>query len=188
MIDKIFSKLLNWNYPIEVIGKNNAANFIKWGTFYSSYNEDDTEYPEIVIHMPLNPVKIKQYSMKSCEANIFPSKWTVFGSFDNKTWDTLSKIDEYLCTNYYVYSEIDRKIYCNGSQIKHYDVNSNSYYHYIKFTLRNNTNYLKNSFCYTLFLCGFEIKGSVLFPLRSIYGKSNNFMANSLLFLFLFLS
>ena len=184
----IFTKLLKWNYPIKVFGQNDAEKFLKWGIYYTSHQEDDTEYPEMLIHMPLNPVKIKQYSMKSCAIDIFPSKWTVFGSFDNKTWDTLSTIDEYLCTNYYVYHEDNPKLYCNGSETKNYDVNSDSYYHYIRFKLRNNTNYNKDSYTYALYLCGFEIRGSVLFPLRSIFGKPNNIISNSHLFLLLLLS
>ena len=149
----VFSKLLSRHFPIEVFGNNDAENFIKWGTDYSSYNPNDDEYPEIVIHLPTNPINIKQYWMKSRDTDIFPSKWSLYGSFDNTNWETLSEKDEYLCTNHYVFSQTQpiEKIFCNGSQIKHYPVNSKAYFHYIKFKLRETTYLVPSSqdlFCF----------------------------------------
>ena len=171
MIYRIFQLLQRKNIPIIVYGNNDAQKFIKWGSYYSSHvdpGSPNIRNTNITIYLPSSPIQVQSYLLQTAD-NIFPSNWTLFGSFDNKTWDELSKKDEFLCDNWYVYSPDLPKIYCSSYEAKQFTIEkqNNNYYHFLRFYMRQNTHTHDTNFEYAIITTGFEVNGQVLIPITA---------------------
>ena len=182
----IFSRLIRQKYPIEVTGRRTASNFIKWGTNYYSFTNvsevncgiyDCKTYANVTIYLPLTPIKIESYSLQTVSNDIFPTHWILYGSLDGSDWTKLSEINEPLCSVSYIYSNDNQKRYCNSSEIKTFPItiNTNEYFHYFRYDLKNNSYVEDDGYLYAIMTKGFEISGSYLVPFFDItFPKTNS--------------
>ena len=193
MLDSILEYLLRYNFPINVKGRKNAEAFIHWGELYTTYNESDYDnleafqsYPDVIIHFPITPVKVFSYYLQYVQNDIFPTKWTLYGSqLENKEWEPISTVEQSLCNDTYKPEEDHQKIYCKQSEIKKFSIPypNDIYYYYLKFSLQQNSYNQDDHWQYVIKTTGFEISGDILMPFNQLTHNTKQFLQLSTLFI-----
>ena len=171
MINGIIRRLIHLGASIEIYGTKTSRDFLYWGR-NSIIIGHIGSYPEVIIHFPLSPINVQSYSLMTYKNDIFPTRWSLSGSHDNKTWTILSEVNEYLCSNYSLVNITEMKYFCDEREIKHYSVNNSnqSYFFFVKYSLHENSfmNRTNSDWFYSLFTSGFDLNGYYLIPFNQI--------------------
>ena len=198
MVNNIFSKLLQYKYQIDVCGRLDSKKFIQWNTYYTSYSSssnikcgEDTcsTFANITIHVPFSPINIKSYSFLTIKDGIFPTEWSIYGSYDGLNWTELDRVNESLCTVSYVYSIENPMLYCNISQVRTYQITNHDfeYYHYFRYNILKNSYALKDEWSYAITTNDFDVNGDFLIPFPIFTVKSNYFINHKCISIFIYL-
>ena len=148
-------------YQIDTFGYGDIESVLKYGTYYSS-RESTSEQGfrnNFILMFKRAVVRIDSYDMRSPISAVFPMKWYLQVSNDNKTWLNISVNDEPLCKETF-YPNPSKK-HCNGTQERRYDVlNSYGYFSFVKFVLIKNSIISSNeAWLDRIAFTGFELNG-----------------------------
>ena len=175
---QILEKLARMNL-VNVYAPNYSDNLLKWGEeFYSrisprlDLNENNGYF---IINFKKTIVHINSYKMKSLKDHLFPKKWNLFVSNDNKTWEPISSIVVPLCQEKNIYQvPNDNKYYCSESDEFTFITNHTGFHYFVKFVMLENSYYANNRWDDDIVLSGFSLLGSYTFDHNNQLSCRNN--------------
>ena len=119
------------NY-LQIRGTKDTSCLSKWepSCEYFSLHEENSSL--FLSFSDLQLFKLKGYKVMTFPNHIFPLKWDISGSNDNKTYQIISYQKDPLCSG----SEVQVNSYglsCSAGVFKEYNVVTNKYYRYFRF-------------------------------------------------------
>jgi hypothetical protein len=174
-MNHIIKRILNKKLTVEVYSNSTVKyRLLQWGATYRSRTNSTSfeDYRRFIFFFKDSPVNVESYDIVTSTVDVFPIKWTISGSHDNKTWTIIDSKNESLCSpENYVSRDNGIKDFCSVVEVKHYSLTypNREYYQYIMFHLLNNSFYPESSIWKDTFVInGFELNGDFFMSMRKL--------------------
>ena len=180
----MIAKAQKLRHKVIVYATGNSESLLKYNDFYYSYeNNAKNNNKEIIFHFPETPVNVKKLKVKAAK-DVFPDKWEIQISEDNKIYETLKQSNEPFCKEKYKVSVNEKSFACSVMDTNIFEISNreDQHAHFVKFVMLSNT-YLENDYYMNLItFYGFELIGDLYVKYKHCSHQRKSFINNFLLF------
>ena len=154
----MFKNVINSiNSYAEIKGENptrsSISNLYKWGTLYSSKTN------VITFNFSFSSFKPTKIKLQTSDSDVYPIEWTISGSNDYSTFDSLLNKNEELCSETNKIKMSYNAWRCKIKEMKEYQIKSTNYYQFLQFKMNKNSFYDNDDYYTLIVITGIDFDG-----------------------------